>query len=109
MGTQLLGILDLHSYQRVVHLHLELIGLQSLADQLGIAISNSNLYADALQARAEAEKANQLKTRLMANVSHEMRTPTNIILGYSQIMLSGLNPYSSDLPSIVRHNLENIY
>jgi signal transduction histidine kinase/AraC-like DNA-binding protein/ABC-type sugar transport system substrate-binding protein len=109
MGSQLLGILDLHSYQRGVHLPQELIGLQPLADQLGIAISNANLYAEALQARAEAEKANQLKTRLLANVSHELRTPTNTILGYSQMMLSSPNPYHFDLPANVRHDVENIF
>jgi signal transduction histidine kinase/AraC-like DNA-binding protein/ABC-type sugar transport system substrate-binding protein len=109
MGTHLLGILDLHSYHRTVHLHLELIGLQSLADQLGIAVSNADLYAEALQARAEAEKANQLKTRLLANVSHELRTPTNTILGYSQMMLSSPNPYHAEFPANVRHDLENIF
>jgi len=36
-------------------------------------------------ARMEAEIANAVKTRFMANVSHEMRTPIHIILGFSQI------------------------
>lgn len=36
-------------------------------------------------ARAEAESANAVKTRFMANVSHEMRTPLQGILGISEI------------------------
>lgn len=36
-------------------------------------------------ARAEAESANAVKTRFMANVSHEMRTPLQGILGLSQL------------------------
>lgn len=36
-------------------------------------------------ARAEAESANAVKTRFMANVSHEMRTPLQGILGYADI------------------------
>ena len=36
-------------------------------------------------ARAEAESANAVKTRFMANVSHEMRTPLHGILGYAEL------------------------
>lgn len=36
-------------------------------------------------ARAEAESANAVKTRFMANVSHEMRTPMNGIMGFANI------------------------
>ena len=36
-------------------------------------------------ARAEAESANAVKTRFMANVSHEMRTPMNGIMGIAEI------------------------
>jgi PAS domain S-box-containing protein len=41
--------------------------------------------AELATARAEAESANAVKTRFMSNVSHEMRTPMNSILGFAQI------------------------
>ena len=44
-------------------------------------------------ARAEAESASAVKTRFMANVSHEMRTPMNGILGFAEI---GKNKASKD-------------
>ena len=109
MGEKLIGILDLHRHQPTAHLQIELVGLQSLADQLGIALVNADLYAEAVSARAQAEKADQLKTRLLANVSHELRTPTNTILGYSQMMLKTPNPYQHELPESIQHDLQHIH
>ncbi len=40
-------------------------------------------------ARNEAEQASQLKDEFLATLSHELRTPMNAILGWSQLILSG--------------------
>jgi signal transduction histidine kinase/AraC-like DNA-binding protein len=99
VGNQLLGLLDLHAY-RIVHCTRQhLLGLQSLTDQIGIAIQNSKLYQEAVQARASAEKAEQLKTRFMTNISHDLRNPLHIVLGYIEGMLA-LEPQRPDLQHI---------
>lgn len=41
------------------------------------------------QARAEAEEANQLKDQFLATLSHELRNPLNVIVGYSEILRRG--------------------
>lgn len=109
LGNLTLALLDLHGNQPTQHTRDELVGLQLLADQLGVAIRNVELYEQALQARAIAEKADQFKTSLLANVSHELRTPLNIILGYSQSALASSNPYGIDLPAMLQHDLRQIY
>ena len=109
LGGQITGLLDLHSYRSTHHSRYELVALQALADQLGIAMRNSELYGEALKARALAEKADQLKSRLLANVSHELRTPLNIILGYTQSAIETLSPHSSGLPATLQRDLEHVY
>jgi signal transduction histidine kinase/AraC-like DNA-binding protein/DNA-binding response OmpR family regulator len=109
LGGQIIGLLDLHSYHSTHHTHHELSGLQMLADQLGIAMRNADIYREAVKARTVAEKADQLKTRLLANVSHELRGPLNIILGYSQAALETPNPYGLELPPSLRSDLQHIY
>jgi len=86
-NQKVIGVLDLESSHRVQHFRHELLGLQLLADQIGIAEENASLYGKAITAQASAEKADQLKTRLLANVSHELRAPINLILGYCQLAL----------------------
>lgn len=104
-NQQVVGVLDLHSSRQVQHLRHELLGLQLLADQIGIAAQNATLYEQSLQARAAAEKADQLKTRLLANVSHELRTPINLILGYCQLALKE----PSALPERLQGDLRQIF
>lgn len=108
VGGRILGVLDLHSHDRVVRNQAELDALQTLADELGAAMRNAQLYAQALQARAEAVQAGLLRSRLLANISHQLRSPLNVILGYTQAALATPNPYGVSLPPELLQDLNYI-
>jgi len=107
-GGKTLGLLDLHSHQRTVRSQAELDALQMLADQLGVAIQNALLYAQALEAKAEAEESNLMRARLLANLSYGLRSPLNVILGYAQSALEDPNPYGVALPGDLSQDLRLI-
>jgi signal transduction histidine kinase len=50
------------------------------------AIMRAHLRAAELNARAEAERANQSKAHFLATISHELRTPMNAVLGYTDLI-----------------------
>ena len=58
-----------------------------LRGHISTALKGAFLFREAHEARLAAERADQIKTRLLANVSHELRTPLNIILGHTERML----------------------
>lgn len=79
-----------------------------LRGTISSALKGALLFRAALAAQATAEKADRIKTRLLANVSHEMRTPLNIILGYTKNALSSSNPYGITAPPTLLNDLDHI-
>ena len=71
--------------------------LQILADQVAIAIDNARSYELSMQAVKEMREADRLKSQFLANMSHELRTPLNSIIGFSRVILKGIDGPITDL------------
>lgn len=56
-----------------------------LAERAALAIENSNLYTEQVEARRKVEDLSRLKDEFLSIASHELRTPVTSIKGYTQL------------------------
>lgn len=87
---QVLGLLDVQSRERRIFTDDLVSSLHTLADQIAVGVHNTRLYAEQRRTAEHLAQMDQLKSQFLANMSHELRTPLNSIIGFSRLMLKGL-------------------
>jgi len=62
-----------------------------LASQVSIQLETLRLTEELQKRALELQELDRLKNAFLANMSHELRTPLNSILGFTDVMLEGLD------------------
>ena len=73
---------------------------RDISDQKASEAMREILLSREQELRLAAESANRLKDEFLATMSHELRNPLNVILGYSELLLR--SPEVKDSPSLLR-------
>jgi PAS domain S-box-containing protein len=97
IGMRIVGVIDIQSVQIQAFSQDDLSVLQSLADQVAVAIDNARSYELSQQLIQELREIDLLKSQFLANMSHELRTPLNSIIGFSRVILKGIDGPVSDM------------
>jgi signal transduction histidine kinase/DNA-binding response OmpR family regulator len=97
IGDRILGALDIQTNRPNAFSPAEITVLQSLADQIAVALDNARSYEVEREALKEMRELDRIKTQFLANMSHELRTPLNSIIGFSRVILKGIDGPISDL------------
>ncbi len=106
VGSRTIGALDIQSMQVNAFSDDDIAVLQTLADQIAIAIDNARSYELSLQAVKEMREIDRLKSQFLANMSHELRTPLNSIIGFSRVILKGID---GPITELQQNDLSAIY
>jgi GAF domain-containing protein/CheY-like chemotaxis protein len=71
--------------------------LTTLANQAAISLENARLYEEQLETTEQLRELDKLKSQFLANMSHELRTPLNSIIGFSRVIMKGIDGPITDL------------
>jgi signal transduction histidine kinase/putative methionine-R-sulfoxide reductase with GAF domain len=77
--------------------------IAAVAQQLSGHIENLRLNEELQKRAQELQELDRLKSSFLANMSHELRTPLNSILGFSDVILEGIDgPLTEDMNNDLR-------
>jgi GAF domain-containing protein/CheY-like chemotaxis protein len=80
--------------------------LLTLSGSLSAVIQNAQLLDQVRRANDQLRESDRLKSDFLANMSHELRTPLNSIIGFSRVMLKGID---GPLTEMQEQDLNTIY
>ncbi|HIP95707.1 MAG TPA: GAF domain-containing protein, partial [Anaerolineae bacterium] len=105
-GEQVIGALCLGRPASEQNISTDDVDLaRTLASQVALVVENARLYEKTVhmveqlaaantqleEAMKQALEADRLKSEFLANMSHELRTPLNAIIGFSEVILEGID------------------
>jgi PAS domain S-box-containing protein len=105
-GDKVLGVLDVQDDQPQRFTPGDLSVFSTLAGQIATALENAAFVEEVQQTAEQLCEVDRLKSEFMSSMSHELRTPLNSILGYTEVMLMGID---GELPSETMEDIQVIH
>jgi signal transduction histidine kinase len=91
VGDDIVGVLDVQSDVIDRFTEDDMAIFATLASQIAVALRNAELYEEQIQTVTRLRELDHLKSAFLANMSHELRTPLNAILGFTQVIIEGID------------------
>ena len=96
-GSELIGVLTLLRSAPNAFNEANLRVLQALSSSLSAVVQNIRLLTEVRAANERLRELDKIKSQFLANMSHELRTPLNSIIGFSRVILKGIDGPLSDM------------
>jgi signal transduction histidine kinase/CheY-like chemotaxis protein len=97
ISGKVIGAIDLQAREPNAFTEEEIAILQILSDQISVAIDNAKAYAVSQKAVEEMRELDRVKNQFLSNMSHELRTPLNSVIGFSRVILKGIDGPINDV------------
>ncbi len=91
LGDETVGVLDILDTESEEMDEDAISVLRNVANQITIALENARIYRKEKETARRLREAERFRSRFLGHMSHELREPLTNIIGFSRLMLKGLD------------------
>ncbi len=104
--NQVIGIIVVEDNRPGVYDNQTINLMGALTNSLSAIVESNRLLEQVQRSNEQLRELDKLKSDFLANMSHELRTPLNSIIGFSRVMLKGID---GPLTEMQEQDLQTIY